>query len=434
MISDKVFIFFHWTLKVGGIENAMVNIIRELLKNDVDIKWISRDKRFLVDSIYESSMINRIDKISWRSILRNINKNPLHIYRNQQIVIVVFCLYDYICISEITDRYRKFNIKVFYMVPHHNNKTIYVDKYFFILRNYVKKVIGNFYRDLDMAGALIFFSIMQIRAIERYYHLNISNKEKKIYDTRFYKPALNEESIKQKAKTRKEEFNIVTISRFEFPHKGYIIGLINNFAKIRQRYDFLKLLIIGYGDDKNTILEQINRIDDINIRKDILIIGKKSPEEIRMMSSYIHLNIGLSGSLTLGALCGILSIPVRQYNYDCEAYGFLNSTNYERVISQIKGEDIMKYIEQAINMPDDQYINETLKGYYAAIGNSYNCDPLYLYYTENKKTIYHSPVLILVVIHIIITQCIEILISVLTKPILARKLYNLTVNCVRKIV
>lgn len=55
-------------------------------------------------------------------------------------------------------------------------------------------------------------------------------------------------------------FNILTITRFEFPFKGYVLGLINSFSQLHQKSPSTLLTIIGHGKGVTEIQTLISKL------------------------------------------------------------------------------------------------------------------------------------------------------------------------------
>lgn len=65
---------------------------------------------------------------------------------------------------------------------------------------------------------------------------------------------INHEPIPEKSGS----FNILTISRLEFPFKGYVLGLIRSFSELKQIYPQITLTIIGSGSGRHEINQLLN--------------------------------------------------------------------------------------------------------------------------------------------------------------------------------
>ena len=93
-------------------------------------------------------------------------------------------------------------------------------------------------------------------------------------------------------------------------------------VKLVHEYPHIKLLIIGDGPDKSILIELINSLDE-NVKNRICLRSPVTPAELSEIMRDCNLNVSVAGCATMGARCGVLTLPARHYNYDCEVYGFI---------------------------------------------------------------------------------------------------------------
>ena len=185
-------------------------------------------------------------------------------------------------------------------------------------------------------------------------------------------------------KNRKNNFEIITCARFDFPHKGYIIGLVKAFNNLKFVYPQLTLTIVGYGEGEQYLKEIINELPDYS-KKDINLLGKLLPHELQKAFCKATLNVGLAGALNVGARCALPSIPVRHYTYDCECYGFYENSG-ESALSTKPGDNIEDYISETVNCSDKEYVLHGLSAYKKANNNN-NVDPEYIFKQHNRSNL-----------------------------------------------
>ena len=167
---------------------------------------------------------------------------------------------------------------------------------------------------------------------------------------------------------QRSKFNILSVSRLEFPHKGFVIGLIKVYGILKQRYPNIRLTIVGYGDGLNMVQEEIKKLDFAS-QKDINVVGKVAPDDLLLYYNDANVCVSLAGCFSIGARNGTLSLPVRHYTYDCETYGFLPESKRHR-LSVEPGQPIIDYLEKIINMDMETYVSMCRKCY-----ESYNNIP-----------------------------------------------------------
>ena len=152
---------------------------------------------------------------------------------------------------------------------------------------------------------------------------------------------------------RSGAFRLLSVSRADFPFKGYLKGLTETYSELKKKYKGLTLTIISSGPHID-ILEKW--IEDANskgagIR---LIYGAKSGE---LPGYYRNCNlyIGMGMTVVEAAIQKIPSAVVEKYTYDFRSDHFFNERPED--VGAYTGDlrDGAEYIEKAINMSDEEY-------------------------------------------------------------------------------
>lgn len=108
---------------------------------------------------------------------------------------------------------------------------------------------------------------------------------------------------------------IMTAARAEFPYKGYIIGLIADFVKLKSMYPKLKLEIITAGDDYNIVVENINKLNDC-VKSDITLHGWMDYDVLKKNIERCKIFVGMGTTVLDAALLYKPSLPVRFNTYE----------------------------------------------------------------------------------------------------------------------
>lgn len=366
----KIFMFIRTQMNLGGLQKYIITLIRRLIKENYLIIWIAPKGKLIVDKGFEKDLFNSnvliiqedFNDFFW------LKKIQLPIKVEDKVETMGFFITDYIYFEYIKRRYRKVNFKNIFWVAHFEgigSKSLPK-----IIKPLVDKYFNKKIQELDEHNNIFYNNIGHLKYFENKYNYKVKFPSKKIYlksPNREF-TLFKEELVKNKY--RSESFNILTISRFDFPHKGYLLGLIDNYVDLKKKYKNIKLFIIGYGEGKNQVLEKINNISN-EIKKDIYLIGKVEYDKLNQYFDKVDLYIGLAGTVRDAALNSVISIPVRHYSLVCEGYGFLPESK-EFIISNKKGNPIEKYIEEAINLNEEEYINLSKASY-----NTFEVDPNY---------------------------------------------------------
>ena len=387
-LDNIVFLFLYEHLKLGGIEKTLIDQFQAYSKRNVRIVWLRYGNS---EDIYEP----------WREIVETckveivqvdinarewIKKENLFFKPQERVYAVAYEPLDFARLEELSCMYSN-EINCFYQVPHFEGRVNYLEEFYFRNRKkkFVTRRLRNIYLKWYENGSLTFFSYKHIEEMNKRYQVPCLERNDLIFKTPVEPPTFNYELAKERAK--RQEFRIITCGRFEFPHKGYMFGLIDAYCKLKDSYPQLKLDIVGYGIHEEKIKEYVLKLKS-EYAKDISFLGAVAPSRLIEYFNYSHVNVSVAYSLLDGARTGIVSLPARHYTYDCEVYGYL-SKKFGNYLDSRKGEPVEKYIEHLINMEEEEYIKLCKYSYDYAIDN-YEYDPLWLFMQENKQKNYHD--------------------------------------------
>ena len=139
----------------------------------------------------------------------------------------------------------------------------------------------------------------------------------------------------------------------------------------------MTLTIIGDGHSRNDLEKEISTYDD-NVRADIRMLGAIPSDKLPLYVSDSHLNISVAAGVGVGAKCGVISIPARNYcTGECEVYGFLPE-NRLMTVATTPGNLVDPYIEKVINMSDDEFYRMSVESYKSYKDNE-EVDPWFVF-------------------------------------------------------
>ena len=116
---------------------------------------------------------------------------------------------------------------------------------------------------------------------------------------------------------------VITISRIDFPFKGYLKGLIDDFSLINKKYKDSKLVIIGDGDSRSELESMINNLGS-NVREKITWIKSVRYDKLEEYLKRAMVFIGMGTSILDAAQYGIPSILASAYQIDNYAASFFH--------------------------------------------------------------------------------------------------------------
>jgi hypothetical protein len=160
-------------------------------------------------------------------------------------------------------------------------------------------------------------------------------------------------------KQKNREFNILTITRYEFPFKGYVLGLIRSFSKLCQQFENISLTIIGYGRDEAEVKNELTLLEP-SIRSKITTLAQvpyiQVENYIRMCDCYV----GMGTTVLDAANLNKIVITAVAYQREDNAVGFFHE-NYQ-TIGEIfnatkKYPDFESLLEKVISLKEDAFRN-----------------------------------------------------------------------------
>lgn len=177
---------------------------------------------------------------------------------------------------------------------------------------------------------------------------------------------------------------ILTAARADFPFKGYMIGLVDEFVKIKESVKNAKLKIYSDGGDIEVLREKINSVST-GIQKDIELCGWISYTELYSELKKCKMYIGLGSSLMDAALNYKPSIVASYNTTKCVTAGTFADNPY---CIGTKEEDLPAssiLIDKIFNMSFEEYREMCHKNFNAVYDN-YNIDKIMSELINSKTT------------------------------------------------
>jgi len=357
--SKKTFMFIYGNMYVGGIELYLIRLIRKLKANGNRIIWLAPADNLIDETLKPDLMDGYIERIDVRLYdLNQINHVSIVFGEKEEIVALALNLITFMQLEVLKKKYKTTRIDSFYWVSHFKGLFL-EDLLIKPLQPVACKYMGKIIYTMEQNDNIIYGKKTHLEAFTRRYKYKVDNEEKKFFkSTKEIKPYNDRVTLKRSTRS---EFNIITVGRFDFPHKAYLLGLIRVYGELKVKYEHLKLTIIGYGKDENKVRDEIEKLSPI-AKKDANLVGKVSYDNLRGYFENAHLNIGVAGTISDGALTGLISIPVRHYSETCEGYGYLPESKW-KILSIEPGIPIESFIEEVISMSQEKYLDLSRKAY-----------------------------------------------------------------------
>ena len=177
-----------------------------------------------------------------------------------------------------------------------------------VIRNGYKRIIPK----ISKISAIISMDEINIAETENYYGISLES------DIPIIRLPMNVDLI-DKNKVIKEGYEtkiIMTSCRADFPYKGYVVGLVDVFVKLKSKFSEAKLLIVCDGEDVGILKEKISDVPKV-IQKDIALLGWMSYEELKDYMNSCMLYIGMGSSVLDSSLRYKPSAVIKFYTMDC---------------------------------------------------------------------------------------------------------------------
>lgn len=355
---SEVLIVVQPLLGVGGIETYFYNLMKGNLIRGRRVIWLCDENPRVDDSFDDLLAMDGFEVVSFRSEKTRFPKRlQLNLHEEDRVAII--CAYTrFLLVAErLKKRLACRTVDAFYLMPHFVGALQFPER---VAPRFMQPMFRSWYRDLVLKwldnGEYLFFDQKHIDALTENYSISRQNLQSLIVpcvrETRFF----DDRGALAKAKTRNEQFRIVCSSRFEFPHKGFILGVLDDFAELKSKYSQVTLTIVGDGPGKDDVERKLACMTD-DVQSSIELLGFLSPSQFDKVLEDAHLHVSLAGCLTIGARCGTLSLPARHYTNDFQTPGFYSASSFEGGMVTSPCDDGMQYLIEAIEVPDDKFVD-----------------------------------------------------------------------------
>lgn len=327
----------------GGTATLSLRIFVKLIEQGFECYYIYYENNDINNIKYFKEIGIVLIDIKHSSLLVN-NLNDL-CSGDDEIIVVTYSLKELFEIQQIQLKFRIKKMKSLLYVVHPNT---------LVPNSPLKiKVFSFFFQQLVVE----YYKNNQILFMDRHCYdktaenFNIlEEKTEKI----FLLPMLinNTQFFRMKNQRNEKGYIIMTILRAEFPFKGYVFGLIDQFVELQQKYPFLKLRIISFGSEESKIKDKIDNLD-VDVRKNIYLIGRVPYTELTNFFKETSLYIGMGTTVLDAANYGVPSLVVKAYTYDCVSSGYFSDSPFDvgaygDNLLQVK-DYILKFLEMSEN-------------------------------------------------------------------------------------
>lgn len=358
--KKRIIIFFRNRLVVGGVETYMYDQAKRLADQGWQIIWVRKHPFARLDAAL-ADVFAADSTIVWNRRVNRKKMEKLVGDGNAEVKIITFNMFQFAQAEKFKKAFRLCPVSTFLFIPHYMGEALFFEENHSGKRcEKVKNRMTQVIQKMHNGGNLRYFNIKHMQIMSANYGYEIQDTNEAFVPPREADGRVFDEERCRRLATR-ERFNLLTVSRFDFPHKGYVLGLIRTYARLKPSYPQLELTIVGYGREQVRVEQEIAQLDEI-ARKDVHLVGQVSPSQLNEYYSDANLNVSVAASCSQGARNGTLSLPARHYSYDCEVYGFFPESR-TMTVSDKPGYPVADYIEQVLNMSEEQYCRRCREGF-----------------------------------------------------------------------
>lgn len=366
-------------LRTGGIEDFLFGLMKYAIKKSYRVIWFHKEHAIVAD--HYKDVLDNIEKIQCgRRKTGTWFHDNVKFAQDERVTVLSFTPFDMDASTILREENQSVQFSVFFILANTTGRFIYPEISFSpIGKRIISKIMKKSAKQWNSEDVIRAYSLQQLESYEKHYQIVIENPQDHIVPKVESPKELDLDSLEKRK--HRELFNIISVSRFTFPHKNYLLGLIDDFVTIRHERGKVALHIIGYGNDREVLEQKISNLS-VTDQSDIHLYGEKSPNEIDDIMTNMHLNISTAGSVWCGARNGVVSLPARNYcDETCEVYGYLPQSA-KMTTSLEKGMPGIDFIRELISMSDSDYKEKCLESYRAVSSNV--PDPEYIFRQTNK--------------------------------------------------
>ena len=272
-----------------------------------------------------------------------------------QYSVITYSLEEYLSFVNIQHLYINFQ-RIFLYVVHslifgeENNNISFIKRISrrFQLREYIQKIYQN--------GNLLFMDEMSLLTAQRIFGVIFHEPENSI----LYIPIEIKNfqiDLKNKSISEDKEIKILTVTRMDFPFKGYVFGLIDMYIELKNKFPYIKLVIIGDGPGLSQLVNKINSLE-IQLRAGIELVlhVPYALLDKYFQSSVVY--IGMGTTILDAVNNSVPSIIVGAYTYDLSNVRYFNEKRGDIgtvANSELNRKDCSFFVENILNMNFEEY-------------------------------------------------------------------------------
>lgn len=189
------------------------------------------------------------------------------------------------------------------------------------------RIVNNIYKRVlkaDCNEGVIFMDEETFYSYKKYYGDEIYNEH--YFRLGNYVSPIDYKSLHKRNVSRHDKFKILTVSRFEFPFKGYLLGMLNSLKNVSFPNDY-ELIIVGNGPNYDDFVDAMNVLED-DIVRHIKLVGEVDYTLLGKYYSEASAYVGMGTTLLEASQNGVPSIVASAFQIGEKSTGFLFDSRY----------------------------------------------------------------------------------------------------------
>lgn len=375
---------------LGGAETYVIRIITWLKNHGIPVMLMHKENENFHPIVEERLNELNVERLVLPSLKSNQTlpdfwRAKFSFPENSHVRIICFqSPANFFAAEMIKRRAKKYKVSTFHYMIHQDdycrNKTQATSNKIFqgILRYSYKSIL----KKMDKMKNTIYLSEDYSRLIHANFNLPDMQKDYNLIRLGIKINDLDIEKVKNRFLNK--PFSILTMTRFDFPEKSYLLGLIDEFSHLCAKYPDIRLVIIGAGEGELKLKAQIDKQDE-NIRKNISLVGIIPYDKLDSYFEEATVYIGIATTVLDASNSGLLSVISKVNSNECSSPG-LFFENPNDIYGYSQGSAARDVIERIIAMSEREYLESNYKNY-DALSKTYDIDVIMpkLLELENKS-------------------------------------------------
>jgi len=158
---------------------------------------------------------------------------------------------------------------------------------------------------------------------------------------------------------------ILTASRADFPYKGYLLSLVDDFRRLKEKHPDLVLKMIAAGQDEDRLKERINALPE-DVKKDVILIGWMPYDKLLNELENCKIFVGMSSVLIDAAKYYKVCVPSKGYTEDNLAASYFDEDPRYLYAPDDCATSAYPLIDRCFSWPYEEYRDKCIKNHDAA--------------------------------------------------------------------